>query len=61
MKLNAKLNTPQIIFTSAFAATILTIISSFVEWDKSIYMGLLAGIITIVGGVFAKIIFKDEN
>ena len=61
MKLNAKLNTPQIIFTSAFAATILTIVSSFVEWDKSIYMGFLAWIITIVGGVFAKIIFKDEN
>ena len=61
MKLNAKLNTPQIIFTSAFAATILTIVNSFVEWDKSIYMGLLAGIITMVGGVFAKIIFKDEN
>lgn len=61
MKLNAKLNTPQIIFTSAFVATILTIVSFFVEWDKSIYMGLLAGIITIVGGVFAKIIFKDEN
>ena len=61
MKLNAKLNTPQIIFTSAFAATILTIISSFVEWDKSIYMGLLAGIITMVGEAFAKIIFKDEN
>ena len=60
-KSNMKLNTPQIIFTAAFAATILTVASSFVEWDKSIYMGLLAGIITIVGGVFAKIIFKDEN
>ena len=61
MKLNAKFNTPQIIFTAAFAATILTVVSSFIEWDKSIYTGLFAGIITIVGGVFSKIIFKDEN
>ncbi|QFK72397.1 hypothetical protein F7984_14675 [Pradoshia sp. D12] len=61
MKLNAKLNTPQIIFTSAFVATILTVVDSFVDWDKSIYRGLFAGIMTIVGAVFAKIIFKDEN
>ena len=60
MKLNAKFNTPQIIFTAAFAATILTVVS-FVEWDKSIYTGLFAGIITIVGAVFSKIIFKGEN
>ena len=61
MKLNAKLNTPQIIFTSAFAATILTVVSSFIEWDKSIYSSLFAGIVTIVGAAFAKIIFKEET
>lgn len=61
MKLNAKLNTRQIIFTSAVAAIILTVVNSFIEWDKSIYTGLFAGIMTFVVAVFAKIIFKDEN
>ncbi|MGE7601295.1 hypothetical protein ACQKL5_02205 [Peribacillus sp. NPDC097675] len=61
MKLNAKLNTAQIIFTSAFTATILTVVTSFVEWDKSIYTGLFAGIMAMVGAVLAKIIFKEEH
>lgn len=56
-----KLNTPQIIFTSAFVATIVTVASSFIEWDKQIYAGIFAGISTLVGAVFAKIIFKDNN
>jgi hypothetical protein len=56
-----KLNTPQIIFTSAFVATIVTVASSFIEWDKQIYTGIFAGITTIVGAVIAKIIFKDKS
>ncbi|MBT2701185.1 hypothetical protein J7E79_28285 [Bacillus sp. ISL-40] len=56
-----KLNKPQIIFTSAFVATIVTVASSFIEWNKQIYAGIFAGITTIVGAVFAKMIFKDKN
>lgn len=56
-----KLNTPQIIFASAFVGTIVTIVSYFVEWDKSIYAGLFAGIMAIVGAVFAKIIFLEKK
>lgn len=59
MKLNVKLNTPQIIFTSVVAATMLTVVNYFVEW--SIYTGLFAGIIIFIGAVFAKIILKDKN
>ena len=36
-------------------------VDSFVEWDKAIYAGLFAAIMTFVGEAFAKIIFKDEN
>ncbi len=61
MRLKTKLNTAQIIFTSVFVATILTVVDSFTEWDKSIYKGLFAGIMTIVGALFAKFIFKDQN
>ncbi len=61
MRLKAKLNTAQIIFTSVFVATILTVVDSFTEWDKSIYKGLFAGIMTIIGALFAKFIFKDQN
>lgn len=61
MKLNVELNTPQIIFPSVVAATMLTVVNYFVEWDKSIYTGLFAGIIIFIGAVFAKIILKDKN
>lgn len=61
MKLNTKLNTPQILLTAAFVATAVTIVDSFAEWDKAIYEGLLAAVMTFVGAAFAKIIFKDEN
>ena len=59
--LNTKATIPQIIFSSAFVATVLTVVDSYVEWDKSIYSGLFAGLMTLVGFVFAKTIFKDEN
>lgn len=61
MKFNARLNTVQIIFASAFFATVVTIANSFIEWDNQIYAGVFAGITTIIGAVFAKVIFKEEN
>ena len=61
MILNTKATIPQIIFSSAIVATILTVVDSYVEWDKSIYAGLFAGLMTLVCIVFAKTIFKGEN
>ena len=61
MKINARLSTPQIIFTAVFVATIQTFVTPFAEWDKSIYTIFSAGILCIVGVGLAKIIFKDEN
>ena len=59
--LNTKATIPQIIFLSAFVATVLTVVDLYVEWDRSIYAGLFAGLMTLIGIVFAKIIFRDEN
>ncbi|MBM7602449.1 hypothetical protein JOC75_000419 [Metabacillus crassostreae] len=61
MKFNARLNTVQIIFTSAFFATVVTIANSFIEWDNQNYSGIFAGITTIIGAAFAKVIFKEKN
>ena len=59
--LNTKATIPQIIFLSAFVATVLTVVDLYVEWDRSIYAGLFAGLMTLIGIIFAKIIFRDEN
>lgn len=56
-----KLNTPQIVFTSAFVATIVTVVNSYIEWDKQIYAGIFAGITTIIAAVFSKLIFKEMD
>ncbi|MCM3729864.1 hypothetical protein M3226_30535 [Neobacillus cucumis] len=60
LNINKKLSIPQIIFTAFFVATFMTVSDSFIEWDNSIYHGIYAGILSIVGGVIAKVIFKDK-
>lgn len=56
-----KLKTSQIIFTAVFVATVVTAVNSFVNWDKQVYAVIFAGISVILGGIIAKIIFKDRN
>ena len=60
-RLKMRLNTPQVLFMAFFAATIITISSYIVDWDKRIYAGIFAFIATFVSGIFAKILFKDKN
>jgi hypothetical protein len=60
LNINKKLSIPQILFTAFFVATSITVSDSFIEWDKPIYHGIYAGVLFIVGVVFAKVIFKDK-
>jgi hypothetical protein len=60
-RLKMRLNTPQVLFMAFFSATIITISSYIVEWDKRIYAGIFAFITTFLGGILAKIFFKDKD
>jgi hypothetical protein len=60
-KLKMKLNIPQIILMSFFVATVVTISNSLIDWDKRIYAGIFAGLTTIVGGLIAKVIIRDND
>ncbi|MGG4489861.1 hypothetical protein [Metabacillus idriensis] len=60
-KLKMKLNLPQIILMSVFAATVVPISNSLIDWDKRIYAGIFAGLTTIVGGLMAKVIIRDND
>ncbi|TDL76161.1 hypothetical protein [Peribacillus frigoritolerans] len=60
-KLKMKLNIPQVILMSFFAATVVTISNSLIDWDKKIYAGIFAGLTTIVGGILAKVIIRDKD
>lgn len=56
---NTKLSIPQILFSAAFAATILTISSSLVLWDNGIIEFVFAFLVFMVGVAISKMIFKD--
>jgi hypothetical protein len=56
-----RLNIPQILFMSFFVATIMTISDSVIKWEHRIYVGIFAGITTMVGSSLAKFIFKDRH
>ncbi|MGM0922628.1 MAG: hypothetical protein ACQEWW_15650 [Bacillota bacterium] len=60
-KLKMKLNIPQIILMSFFVATVVTISNALIDWDKRIYAGVFAGLTTIVGGLLAKVIIRDND
>ena len=56
-----KLNTQQLLFTGFFAATVMTVFNSTINWDKRIYAGAIAFIITIVGSALSKMFIKDKD
>jgi uncharacterized transporter YbjL len=60
-KLKMKLNIPQIILMCVFAATVVTISNSLIDWDERIYAGIFAGLTTIIGGLLAKVIIRDND
>jgi len=56
-----KLNTQQLLFTGFFAATVMTVFNSTINWDKRIYAGAIAFIITIAGAALSKMFIKDKD
>ena len=58
--LRERLKIREAIFVGLFLATVLIVTDMFVDWDKSIYKGLYAGIVYLVGVVLAKMIFKNR-
>lgn len=57
---NSKLSTPQVLFSAAFAATILTIFSSMANWQSEVIKFVFAFVVFMVGVMISKMIFKDE-
>ena len=58
--LSAKLTLPQLLFTAAFSATILTIVHSLTEWSNSVFEFLFAFLVFWIGVVVSRLIFKEE-
>jgi uncharacterized transporter YbjL len=54
-----KLNTLQILFVGIFAATIITVTESYINWDKPLYAGIFAGVITLLVAFLSTKIIKD--
>ncbi|AQQ53155.1 hypothetical protein B0X71_08670 [Planococcus lenghuensis] len=57
---NSKLSIPQVLFSAAFAATILTIFSSMADWENRVIKFVFAFMVSMGGVMISKIIFKDE-
>ncbi|WP_423406694.1 hypothetical protein AABM38_12320 [Heyndrickxia sp. MSNUG] len=58
---NKKMSVRQIIFASAFVATVLIIADDLFDWKYRIYLGIFAGLTTLTGIGLAKILFKDKS
>lgn len=56
-----KMSASQVLFASAFVATVLTIADDFFDWKYRIYLGIFAGLTTLAGIGLAKILFKDKS
>ncbi|TDL82426.1 hypothetical protein [Peribacillus frigoritolerans] len=60
-KFKMKLNIPQAILMGFFAATVITISNSYIDWDNRIYAGIFAGLTIIVCGILSKIIIRVKD
>lgn len=58
-RFNSKLSAPQVLFSAAFAATVLTILTSMADWDNGVIKFAFAFVVFMVGVMISKMIFKD--
>ena len=56
-----KMSVSQVLFASAFVATVLTIADDLFDWKYRIYLGIFAGLTTLTGIALAKFLFKDKE
>lgn len=60
-KLKLKLNFPQTILMSFFAATVITISNFLIDWDNRIFAGIFAGLTIIVCGILVNFMFRNKE
>ncbi|GGI11536.1 hypothetical protein [Gottfriedia solisilvae] len=58
--LKGKMSISHIFFMAAFSAIVNTIISHNVNWDNRYITGLIAGLVTFIGGILAIFIIKND-
>ncbi len=56
--MNMKLTFPQILLAAAVVATVMTVADLFIDWEKRIYAGIFAFILTVIVFNVAERIFS---
>ncbi|WP_088068069.1 hypothetical protein [Gottfriedia luciferensis] len=59
-KLNRKMSISHIFFIAVFYAIVSTILDHFIQWDNRLVAGIFGGFITLIGGVLALFILKND-